>query len=100
MIKYSYEGSTFFTCLKNPWQYKAFFTLTKSQISEICTLPLLNGSLWIYLQDFVESKNPVIHILLIFSCQHKVCEVIHFQLKGMFPKPVILLEQKENKNKH
>lgn len=72
--------------------------LTQPQLGKLRALPSLEWSLWTDLEDAVEGVDPLVHIGLRFSCQYKVGQVVHFQLKGIFSQPVILWFQKKEQN--
>lgn len=42
------------------------------------------------LQDAGQRANPLLHVLLALRGQHEVGNLVHLQLKGMFPQTVIL----------
>lgn len=43
-----------------------------------------------YLQDAGQRADPLLHVLLTLRGQHEVGDLVHLQLKGVFPQPVVL----------
>lgn len=43
-----------------------------------------------YLQDAGQRADPLLHVLLTLRGQHEVGDLVHLQLKGVFPETVVL----------
>lgn len=43
-----------------------------------------------YLQDAGQRADPLLHVLLTLRGQHEVGDLVHLQLKGVFPQTVVL----------
>lgn len=43
-----------------------------------------------YLQDAGQRADPLFHVLLTLRGQHEVGDLVHLQLKGVFPETVVL----------